>query len=330
MRTPGHMPAGKIIGMDTLSVALRSLQVGRANACWVFESGAWGMRHPAMPVSGFHILVRGTAWLITSTGSPRALRPGDVILAPSGAEHGLSHAPRELRQLPPAVLPAGRGAGEPSDVAFLCGAYRLDHGKIHHYLEALPDVIVISPDYDRDLHLRSLIDILGAEVSEAGPGSSVTRPALLDLLLTHVLRQWLDQGQNRELPDTNDPVIAAALHEIHANPDKAWTVQRLSETVGLSRTALTKRFTAVVGKPPMTYLTTWRLTCGARLLRETGAPLAAIARQVGYSTAFAFGAAFHREYGISPGRFRELDPAPASGRSPDLASVNESTDLSAH
>ncbi|MGI3199186.1 helix-turn-helix transcriptional regulator [Streptomyces sp. GLT-R25] len=63
----------------------------------------------------------------------------------------------------------------------------------------------------------------------------------------------------------------------------------------------------MVGKPPMTYLTGRRLSHGARLLRETKAPLATIARQVGYSTEFAFGAAFRREYGISPGRFRDLE-----------------------
>ena len=82
---------------------------------------------------------------------------------------------------------------------------------------------------------------------------------------------------------------------------------------GLSRTAFTKRFTAVVGKPPMAYLTGWRLARGAQMLRETSAPLAVIARRVGYSTEFAFGGAFRREYGISPGRFRQLDvPAPVS------------------
>jgi AraC-like DNA-binding protein len=48
----------------------------------------------------------------------------------------------------------------------------------------------------------------------------------------------------------------------------------------------------------------WRLSCAARQLRETDAPLAVIARQVGYSTEFAFAAAFRREYGVSPGRFR--------------------------
>jgi AraC-like DNA-binding protein len=59
------------------------------------------------------------------------------------------------------------------------------------------------------------------------------------------------------------------------------------------------------GLGPHDYLTGVRLSRGARLLRETDAPLASVARQVGYSTEFAFGTAFRREYGISPGCFRD-------------------------
>jgi AraC-like DNA-binding protein len=80
--------------------------------------------------------------------------------------------------------------------------------------------------------------------------------------------------------------------------------------VGMSRATFTRRFTSQVGKPPMTYLIGWRLNCAARLLRETDASLAAIARQVGYSTEFAFAGAFRREYGVSPGRFRQAAGVP--------------------
>ncbi|MEU8663106.1 helix-turn-helix transcriptional regulator [Actinoplanes philippinensis] len=78
----------------------------------------------------------------------------------------------------------------------------------------------------------------------------------------------------------------------------------------LSRTTFVRRFTAAVGEPPMTYLQRLRLAGGARLLRETDLPLDAIARDVGYSTGFAFAHAFRREYGLAPGRFRrELQTA---------------------
>ena len=84
---------------------------------------------------------------------------------------------------------------------------------------------------------------------------------------------------------------------------------RLSDVVGLPRTVFTRRFTEGVGRPPMSYLTSWRLSLGARALRETDATLATIAREVGYSTEFAFSGAFTREYGVSPGRFRRSTAA---------------------
>jgi AraC-like DNA-binding protein len=111
---------------------------------------------------------------------------------------------------------------------------------------------------------------------------------------------------------TTDGAVSAALREIHANPSRLWTVQELSDTVGVSRTTFTKRLSAAMGKTPMRYLIETRLASGARLLRETSEPLSVIARKAGYSTEFAFAAAFRREHGISPGRFRQ-DMAGAAG-----------------
>lgn len=306
-------------GTDILSEAIGSVRIGRAQACRVRQSGSWGMRFPAFAGSGFHILLRGSGWLIPATGRPRALKAGDVVLTPFGAELGFSHAPGLLKDLPLAAEVVSEGphgpdpsspdpsSPDPADVEFLCGAYWLDHGQVHPYLRALPELLVVSPGHDRALQLRLLADLLAVDVSDAPPGSGATRPALLDLLLTHALRQWLEQNHDVDRPETDDPAIAVALREIHTSLHKPWTVEQLGKTVGMSRTAFTKRFTAMVGKPPMTYLTGRRLSHGARLLRETKAPLATIARQVGYSTEFAFGAAFRREYGISPGRFRDLE-----------------------
>lgn len=306
-------------GTDILSEAIGSVRIGRAKACRVRESGSWGMRFPAFAGSGFHILLRGSGWLIPAAGRPRALKAGDVVLTPFGAELGFSHAPGPLKDLPPVaeVVSKDPNSTDPhspdahgpdaTDAEFLCGAYWLDHGQVHPYLRALPELLVVSPGHDRASQLRLLADLLAVDVSDAPPGSGATRPALLDLLLTHALRQWLEQNRDADRPETDDPAIAVALREIHTSLHKPWTVEQLGKTVGMSRTAFTKRFTAMVGKPPMTYLTGRRLSHGARLLRETKAPLATIARQIGYSTEFAFGAAFRREYGISPGRFRDLE-----------------------
>lgn len=263
------------------------------------------MRYSGLTGSGFHVVLRGTGWLVTLDAPPVALKPGDVVLITSGADHGLSHAPCRLDGLPQVTLSLDQPAAGPADFEFLCGAYRLDHGQVHPYLKVMPDPLVVTPDHERFPALRPVIGLLDDDAVQARAGTSVTRSALLDLMLVHVLRQWLEDEDSQGRPVVSDPAITAALRTIHDRPQTPWTVAQLSETVGMSRVAFTRRFSSVVGKPPMTYLRTWRLSCGARLLRETDTSLAAIARQVGYSTEFAFAGAFRREYGVSPGRFRQ-------------------------
>ncbi len=293
-----------ICRMDVISEVIRAIRAKRANARLIKQPGSWGTRFPAFSGSGFHIALRGHCWLVTAAGEPVMVRAGDVVLVPSGAEHGFNHVPCALEDLPavePGLEPPGPG---PLDFDFLCGAYRLDHGRAPQYLRALPDVITVTPDYDLHPELRSLTELLGADAAQTRPGTAVTRSALVDLILVHALRQWHELRGAAETPVIGDPAIAAAIQEIHRDPAKAWTVARLSQTAGMSRTVFTRRFTAQMGTPPMKYVTDWRLDCAARLLRETDAPLAAIARRVGYATEFAFAGAFRREYGVSPGRYR--------------------------
>ncbi|MFG1928425.1 AraC family transcriptional regulator [Cryptosporangium sp. NPDC048952] len=285
--------------MDVVSEAISSVRVGRAEACWVTGAGAWGLRYPGYPVSGFHILIRGEGWLITPTDAPRAVAPGDVVFTAAGAPHGLSHAPTTMESLPQAVLGAAPRV-EDADSVFLCGAYWLTDASTHPYLRSLPGALAVTPT---DRHLRALVDLLDAEVATAAPGGSISRPALLDLVLTHVLRELLAQHPPEDGVD--DPAIAAVVRQIRTDPEKPWTAQELSDRAGLPRREFSRRFAEVTGRPLRAYLTESRLALGAHLLHESDLTLAAIARRVGYSTEFAFGAAFRREYGVSPGNFRK-------------------------
>ncbi|MCD5311659.1 helix-turn-helix transcriptional regulator [Kineosporia babensis] len=85
---------------------------------------------------------------------------------------------------------------------------------------------------------------------------------------------------------------------------RAWTVESLAAEVGVSRAGLARRFRELVGEPPMAFLTHWRLTLAADLLRSPDLTLAAVARQVGYATPFALSAAFKRVRGMSPSEYR--------------------------
>ncbi|CAG6391995.1 AraC family transcriptional regulator [Streptomyces cocklensis] len=101
-----------------------------------------------------------------------------------------------------------------------------------------------------------------------------------------------------------DPAITAALRHIHQEPAGQWPVEALGAKAGLSRAAFSRRFTSLVGKPPLGYLTWWRMTLAARLLRDSDKPIQTVAQRTGYTSEFAFAKAFKREYGVAPGRYR--------------------------
>jgi len=81
-------------------------------------------------------------------------------------------------------------------------------------------------------------------------------------------------------------------------------VKALAEAAGLGRTAFSERFRNAVGVPPLTALTDLRLDQALNLLRGK-TPLIEIAFTVGYNSEAAFVRAFHRKYGVSPGRYRQ-------------------------
>ena len=105
-----------------------------------------------------------------------------------------------------------------------------------------------------------------------------------------------------------DPAIAAVLRQMHRGLEKPWTVEDLAAVAGLSRAAFAKRFTTVVGQPPLAYLTWWRMTTAARLLRESHASLREVAARCGYGSEYAFAKAFKRAFDVAPGQYRAQHP----------------------
>jgi AraC-like DNA-binding protein len=135
---------------------------------------------------------------------------------------------------------------------------------------------------------------------------------LLDLLLIAVLLEWFSRpeaGAPSWFAAQGDPVVGPALRLLHDYPAHPWPVSALAARTGVSRAALGRRFTDLVGEPPMAYLTNWRLALAADLLREPDATVAAVARKVGYGSPFALSAAFKRVRGVSPQQHRDTGVA---------------------
>jgi AraC-like DNA-binding protein len=153
------------------------------------------------------------------------------------------------------------------------------------------------------------VELLGEELDKEQPGQQAVLDRLLDLLLISSLRTWFDDAGERAplwYRAQRDPIIGPALRLIHHLPANPWTVASLASAVGCSRAVFARRFTELVGQPPMNYLTHWRLSLAADALRDTCVGLSEVAARVGYATPFAFSSAFKRERGISPTEHRRL------------------------
>jgi AraC-like DNA-binding protein len=176
-------------------------------------------------------------------------------------------------------------------------------------LDALPTVLVLRADEWE----TPLVNLLAAEAGNDGPGQEAYLDRLLDLLLIAVLRTWFDRDENAPTwwHAEHDPVVGPALKLIYNNPAHPWTVANLAAAVGSSRAVFASRFTEQVGEPPIAFLTNWRLALAADLLQSSQATIAAVARQVGYSTPFALSSAFKRAYGVSPNTYRANAAYPA-------------------
>jgi AraC-like DNA-binding protein len=168
-------------------------------------------------------------------------------------------------------------------------------------LAALPRLIVLP-------HSNTpLLSLLAVELGREAPGQEVMLDRLLDLLLIDTLRTWFARPGTSGptwIAAESDPVVGRALTLIHHNPEHPWTVADLAARCAVSRAALARRFNSLVGEPPMAYLTSWRLSMAADLLASGDHTLETVARQVGYSSAFALSSAFKRVRGISPRDYR--------------------------
>jgi len=104
---------------------------------------------------------------------------------------------------------------------------------------------------------------------------------------------------------TADPQIGQALGALHDRPEVNWTLAELACLSGMSRTLFAARFRAAVGESPMRHLARIRLGQAAGYLTTTRLSVAAIARRTGYGTDASLSKAFKREFGISPGQYRD-------------------------
>lgn len=190
-----------------------------------------------------------------------------------------------------------------ADDAMLTGSFTVTGRIADRLLDALPRVLVVP----RAVQRTAALQLLEAEIMREEPGQQAILDRLLDLVLAGALRDWFALPE-ATVPGwyqaSSDPVVGAALAAIHDTPHRAWTVELLAREALVSRATLARRFTELLGEPPMSYLSGWRLCLAADLLERNDATVESVAHEVGYSSGYSLSTAFHREYGVRPSDHR--------------------------
>ncbi|MGW0182428.1 AraC family transcriptional regulator [Nocardia sp. NPDC003345] len=260
--------------------------------------------------------VRGGVWMITARHGSRYVSAGEVAVIRGSETYLIADDPNSG---PPVVLHPGQpspasaevlswevlnpgAAPRPRDTATaLTGARDTASAVTRRLLHGLPPVIILR---DSDFPAR-VLDIARQEASGDRPDHDLVLRGLLELVVAGALRaRLLRHDAPAWYHAYSDPSVGRALRLLQHHPAHRWTVAGLAAAVGVSRAALAKRFTALVGEPPMAFLTEWRLSLAADLFRETDHTVDAVARHVGYSNAFALSAAFKRHFGVPPRDYR--------------------------
>jgi AraC-like DNA-binding protein len=301
--------------MDVLTDVLNTLELKGWLSSRRELAPPWRYDFAASQDSVFHVVAHGGAYVqLEGAAEPVRVDDGDVMLFPTGHPHSLYDSPQSpLTRLVQLDYNPQRGhhvvnlEGAGPKLLLLCGAFHFDYPCDFPLLHLLPRLIHIPGAQGRmEQGLADIVGLIARESATQHLGAEVMLRRLTELLFIHVIRLWIARqadGSAGWVGALRDQPISAALGLIHQSPTHKWTVSTLAEAVALSRSAFSARFTDLVGEPPMTYLTRWRMLRATRLLKNE-VSIETIAEQLGYESEAAFRKAFKREVGVPPAQYR--------------------------
>lgn len=307
--------------MDALSGLLDG---PRANGAFLLRSvmtPPWSLRVRDEAPLTIAVVVTGEAWVTSAHLEPVRLDAGDVVIATGPDHYTIADRP----DTPPTVfiepgqhcvdadghsleqvmmLGVRTWGNDPAGATTLVtGTYETNRAVSDRLLRSLPAILVLRAE---EWNGR-LVDVLCEEMTRDQLGQEVFLDRLLDLVVIGAVRAWF-AGDPQRAPAwhraADDGILGPALRLLEDDPSRPWTLATLAHEVGVSRAGLARRFTTILGEPPMSYLTTRRLDLAADLLRDPQLTIESVARRVGYGSPFALSTAFKRVRGVSPTQHR--------------------------
>ncbi|APV50327.1 hypothetical protein BWI17_11870 [Betaproteobacteria bacterium GR16-43] len=315
--------------MDALSEVLRAVRLAGAVILHADLGAPWGLDVPsATPLAKgflhdadhpaiFHAVLRGECWMQMDEDEPLRVTEGEVLLFSHGDAHRLVSDPGSATvPLASLVRPPVAGelltivhGGDGERVRLVTGLAAVDRRLGDPLLVDLPRVMRVDLRGQHSVgQLENSLAFSLTETDAPRPGGIASLERIAELVVIDAIRRHVEStppGATGWLAGLDDRFVGRALALLHGSPGEDWTVERLAKLVGVSRSALAEHFTRIIGEPPITYLTRWRLCLAARELSGSMREIQGIAKDAGYDSAGAFSAAFKRAYGKTPTAWRK-------------------------
>ena len=96
--------------------------------------------------------------------------------------------------------------------------------------------------------------------------------------------------------------FAEQIEAVYADPE--YNVEKLSETLGLSRGHLHRKIKELTGTSPVEFLRTYRLNKATQLLRQNAYTVSEVAYRTGFSSPAYFSKCFKAVYGVTPTEYQ--------------------------
>jgi AraC-like DNA-binding protein len=302
--------------MDALNDWIRAIRAEGVVLVRTRVAGSWGFSVPPRDAVVFHFVANGHAFVRQRDAETVELRSGELVLFPRGSAHEVAHSARGKTMPVDAFLAKRDGVVDRDAKAttLICGQYNLDQHLALPALRALPLAVSLHAGIEPGRSpLGDTLRMLSDEVETPNFGNQIVVRSLIASLFVYFIREWAEassSGAGDWFSAMRSPSLAQALTRMHGSPNCAWTIEELAREAGLSRAAFARHFTALIGEPPHSYLTRWRMGIAAQLLKETDLRVAEIASRVGYRSEFSFSRAFKSVRGIAPIHYRRAIPNP--------------------
>ena len=303
--------------MDALSVLLQNVHLFETKYYRLNVTGNWSYSLTRQDTILFYLVMSGGFCIDVGNG-PRETHAGDMIMIPSAHQHvsyALNYHSDEAQPLDELLTSCkehtldlkGDGDSEASLILIEC---KYDKAMIRPLLSVLPPILPEVNDEDDgrfeviDVEIRLLT--LEAEHERMGKTAVINHWA--SIMMIECLRVYIEslpEATENWLKAMKDPFLTKALVAMHEMPSENWTINKLAEVAGMSRSSFAQRFKEGVGIPPLTYLMDYRLRLAARYLRLQQNSISRISGLVGYASDSTFSQAFKRVYGISPKAYRQ-------------------------